>query len=207
MKNIAIKIISAFIIIAISLLSLNKIRNLKDENAKLLANQKILLSKNQDKSYIVADSLNAAKVSGLLLTLKEYKKYRAEDLKLISQLKIKKSDLQKVISSQSETISKLSANLIDSIRVDTVFNSIDTIKCFSYKSKWTDVSGYIDLKLDSINLKINNRESLKVVETVLYKRFLGFLWKTNKIKDRQVDIISENPNTKIINLEYINIGR
>lgn len=207
MKNIAIKIISAFIIIAISLLSLNKIRNLKDENARLLANQKILLSKNQDKSYIVSDSLNAAKVSGLLLTLKEYKKYRAEDLKLISQLKIKKSDLQKVISSQSETISKLSTNLIDSIRVDTVFNSIDTIKCFNYKSKWTDISGYIDLKLDSINLKINNRESLKVVETVLYKRFLGFLWKTNKIKDRQVDIISENPNTKIINLEYINIGR
>lgn len=207
MKNIAIKIISAFIVIVISLLSLNKMCSLKNENARLLANQKILLSKSQDKSYIVSDSLNAAKVSGLLLTLKEYKKYRAEDLKLISQLKIKKSDLQKVISSQSETISRLSINLTDSIRVDTVFNSVDTIKCFNYKSKWTDVSGYIDLKLDSINLQINNRESLKVVETVQYKRFLGFLWKTNKIKDRQVDIISENPNTKIINLEYINIGR
>lgn len=207
MKNIAIKIISAFIIIAISLLGLNKLRSLKDENARLLANQKILLSKGQDKTYIVADSLNAAKVSGLLLTLKEYKKYRAEDLKLISQLKIKKSDLQKVISSQSETISKLSTNLIDSIRVDTVFNSVDTVKCFSYKSKWTDISGYINLKFDSISLQINNRESLKVVETILYKRFLGFLWKTNRIKDRQIDIISENPNTKIINLEYINIRR
>lgn len=207
MKSIALKIISAFIVLIILLLSLNKMHSLKDENARLLTNQKILLSRSQDKSYIVADSLSAAKVSGLLLTLKEYKKYRAEDLKLISQLKIKKSDLQKVISSQSETISKLSTNLIDSIRVDTVFNSIDTIKCFKYKSKWTDVSGYIDLKLDSINLKINNRESLKVVETVLYKRFLGFLWKTNKIKDRQIDIISENPNTKIINLEYINIRR
>lgn len=207
MKNIAIKIISAFAVIAILLLSLNKMRSLKDENARLLANQKILLSKSQDKSYIVSDSLNAAKVSSLLLTLKEYKKYRAEDLKLISQLKIKKSDLQKVISSQSETISRLSTNLTDSIRVDTVFNSVDTVKCFSYKSKWTDVSGYIDSKLDSINLQINNRESLKVVETVQYKRFLGFLWKTNRIKDRQVDIISENPNTKIINLEYINIGR
>lgn len=207
MKNIAIKIISAFAVITILLLSLNKMRSLKYENARLLANQKILLNKSQDKSYIVSDSLNAVKVSGLLLTLKEYKKYRAEDLKLISQLKIKKSDLQKVISSQSETISRLSTNLTDSIRVDTIFNSADTVKCFSYKSKWTDVSGYIDSKLDSINLQIDNRESLKVVETVQYKRFLGFLWKTSKIKDRQVDIISENPNTKIINLEYINIGR
>ena len=115
--------------------------------------------------------------------------------------------MQKVIDSQTETINNLSAKLNDSIRIDTATNVVDTLKCFDYKSKWTDVSGCIDLRHDSINLQIKNRESLKIVETVVYKRFLGFLWKTNKVKDRQVDVVSENPHTTITNLDYVSIKR
>lgn len=192
------------------MLASHKIRKLKEENARLLNNQEILLTQKQtimaeSQLYRVSDSLNAAKVSELQFTLKEYKKYRAQDLQFIKQLKIKKSDLQKVIGSQTETINSLSTKLNDSIRIDTVVNIADTLKCFNYKSKWTDVSGCIDIKHDSINLQIKNRESLKIVETVIYKRFLGFLWKTNKIKDRRVDVVSENPNTTITNLDYISI--
>lgn len=202
--------------IAVAILALvlafHKIHKLKEENTRLLSNQEILLTQKQtimaeSQAYRVSDSLNAAKVSELQFTLKEYKKYRAQDLQLIEQLKVKKSDLQKVIDSQTETINSLSAKLNDSIRIDTATNIADTLKCFDYKSKWTDVSGCIDLKRDSINLQIKNRESLKIVETVVYKRFLGFLWKTNKVKDRQVDVVSENPNTTIINLDYVSIKR
>lgn len=202
--------------IAVAILALvlafHKIHKLKEENTRLLSNQEILLTQKQtimaeSQAYKVSDSLNAAKVSELQFTLKEYKKYRAQDLQLIEQLKVKKSDLQKVIDSQTETINSLSAKLNDSIRIDTVTNIVDTLKCFDYKSKWADVSGCIDLKRDSINLQIKNRESLKIVETVVYKRFLGFLWKTNKVKDRQVDVVSENPNTTITNLDYVSIKR
>ena len=200
------------IAIIVSMLAFHKIHKLKEENTRLLSNQEILLTQKQtimaeSQTYKVSDSLNAAKVSELQFTLKEYKKYRAQDLQLVEQLKIKKSDLQKVIDSQTETINSLSVKLNDSIRIDTVTNIIDTLKCFGYKSKWTDVSGCIDLKRDSINLQIKNRESLKIVETVVYKRFLGFLWKTNKVKDRRVDIVSENPNTTIVNLDYVSIKR
>ena len=200
------------IAIIVSMLAFHKIHKLKEENTRLLSNQEILLTQKQtimaeSQAYKVSDSLNAAKVSELQFTLKEYKKYRAQDLQLIEQLKVKKSDLQKVIDSQTETINSLSVKLNDSIRIDTVTNIIDTLKCFDYKSKWTDVSGCIDLKCDSINLQIKNRESLKIVETVVYKRFLGFLWKTNKVKDRRVDIVSENPNTTIVNLDYVSIKR
>ena len=212
MKNIIIKI--AIIAIAIIALAsaLYKIHKLKEDNTRLLSNLEILLTQKQatmaeSQTYKVSDSLNAAKVSGLQFTLKEYRKYRAEDLQLIEQLKIKKSDLQKVIGSQTETINSLSAKLNDSIRIDTTTNQIDTLKCFDYKSKWTDVKGCMDLRHDSISLQIKNRESLKIVETVVYKRFLGFLWKTNKIKDRQVDVVSENPNTTIINLDCVSIKR
>lgn len=212
MKKIIIKIaIIATAIIAL-VLAFHKIHKLKEENARLLSNQEILLTQKQtimaeSQTYKVSDSLNATKVSELQFTLKEYKKYRTQDLRLIEQLKVKKSDLQKVIGSQTETINSLSAKLNDSIRIDTATNKIDTLKCFDYKSKWTDVKGYMDLKCDSISLQIKNRESLKIVETVVYKRFLGFLWKTNKIKDRQVDVISENPNTTIINLDCVSIKR
>lgn len=212
MKKIIIKIAIIAVAILAFMLAFHKIHKLKEENTRLLSNQEILLTQKQtimaeSQAYRVSDSLNAAKVSELQFTFKEYKKYRAQNLQLIEQLKVKKSDLQKVIDSQTETINSLSAKLNDSIRIDTVINIADTLKCFDYKSKWTDVSGCIDLKRDGINLQIKNRESLKIVETVVYKRFLGFLWKTNKVKDRQVDVVSENPNTTIINLDYVSIKR
>lgn len=212
MKKIIIKIAIIATAIIVLVLAFHKIHKLKEENARLLSNQEILLTQKQtimaeSQTYKVSDGLNATKVSELQFTLKEYKKYRTQDLRLIEQLKVKKSDLQKVIGSQTETINSLSAKLNDSIRIDTATNKIDTLKCFDYKSKWTDVKGYMDLKCDSISLQIKNRESLKIVETVVYKRFLGFLWKTNKIKDRQVDVISENPNTTIINLDCVSIKR
>lgn len=212
MKKIIIKIAIIAIAILALVLAFHKIHKLKEENTRLLSNQEILLMQKQtimaeSQAYKVSDSLNAAKVSELQFTLKEYKKYRAQDLQLIEQLKVKKSDLQKVIDSQTETINSLSAKLNDSIRINITTNTVDTLKCFDYKSKWTDVFGCIDLKRDSINLQIKNRESLKIVETVVYKRFLGFLWKTNKVKDRQVDVVSENPNTTITNLDYVSIKR
>lgn len=210
MKKIIIKIVLIAVAIIALVFAFSKIHSLKEENDRLKSNQHTLLIEkefvmSENQKYKVSDSLNAARVSELELTLKEYKRYRSEDLKLIEQLKVGKSDLQKVITSQYETISTLSAKLQDSIRIDITTNQIDTLKCFDYKSKWADVKGCIDLRRDTVELQINNRESLKVVETVTYKRFLGFLWKTSKVKSRQVDIVSENPNTEIINCEYISI--
>ena len=212
MKKIIIKIVLIVIAVIMLVFAFSKIHNLKEENARLKGNQDILLTEkefvmSENQKYKVSDSLNAVQVSELELTLKEYKQYRSEDLKLIEQLKVGKSDLQKIITSQFETISTLSTKLQDSIRIDATTNQTDTLKCFDYKSKWTDVNGCIDLRRDTVELQINNRESLKVVETITYKRFLGFLWKTNKVKNRQVDVVSENPNTKIINCEYISIKR
>ena len=210
MKKIIIKIAIIAVAILALVLAFHKIHKLKEENARLKSNQEILLTENQvimaeSQKYKVSDGLSAARVSQLELTLKEYKKYRSEDLELIEQLKAGKSDLQRIISSQSETINILSAKLNDSIRIDTITNITDTLKCFNYKSKWTDINGRISLRHDSIDIQIKNRESLKIVETVSYKRFLGFLWKTSKVKSRHVDIVSENPNTEITNCEYISI--
>lgn len=211
MKKIIIKIGIIAVAILLIVIAGIRIKSLKEENSRLKSNQEVLLSEKesiiaQSQLYKVSDSLNAAKVTELQLSLSEYRKYRKQDLKLIEQLKVSKSDLQRVISSQTETINLLSAKLSDSIRIDTTTNTVDTLKCFNYKSKWTDVAGYVDLKRDTVELQISNRESLKIVETVKHKRFLGFLWKTNKVKSRQVDVVSQNPATSIVNVDYISIS-
>lgn len=210
MKKILIKI-GIYAIIAVSLIvCITTISNLKKENKRLESNQEILLSEKEvimakSQAYKVSDSLNAAKVTELQLTLAEYKRFREDDLKLIEQLKINKKELQSVISSQAETILDLYAHARDTIIINGEVP--DTIKYFDYKSKWIDVNGYISLNTNNVNLKIANRESLKIIETAEYKRFLGFLWRTKKIKSRHVDVISENPATSIINVDYTSIRK
>lgn len=211
MKRILLTI-SAILIVGLTIFTLLfKISNLTKENSRLANNQEQLLSETQiilseNQKYRVADSLKAIRVSELELTLAEYKKYRSADLKLINQLKAGKSDLQKVVSTQAETINCLQAKLKDSVTLSPN-GQIDTLKCFSYNSNWTDIEGCLNLRTDTLDIQINNREDIKIVETITYKRFLGFLWKTSKIKSKQVDIISKNPNTSIINCEYISIER
>lgn len=211
MSKYLIKIIVSICTVILTILAIIiasvSIHNLREENDRLHSNQELLMTENrillkESQRYKAQDSLNAVRVSELELTLSEYKRYRSDDLKLIKSLKAKTNDLQGVISSQYVTITNLQDKLRDSIRIDTIRMTVDTLKCFNYKSTWTDVVGCIN-KADSIDMQIHNRESLKIVETVTYKRFLGFLWKTCKVKSRQVDVVSENPNTEITNFEYI----
>lgn len=186
-----------------------KTSNLTKENARLQNNQSILLSENnaliaESQKYKTSDSLNAIKVNELRLTLEEYKKYRSDDLALINRLKVDKREMQKVIDLQARTIGNLSAPLHDTL-VIYKGSEIDA-KAFSYQSQWTDIDGIVNLQSDSVSLSIKNRESLVIVESVKYKRFLGFLWRTKRIKSRSVDIVSRNPNTEIVGADYESIG-
>lgn len=211
MKRKDITIITLFVVI-IGALGFSVIRNmhLKRENTTLINNQNALITQRQlalntNQMYKIHDSLNAAKVSALRLELSNYKDMKGADFELIKQLKTNKSNLQAVISAQVETINSLQAKINTTIRLDTVQNKVDTIKCFEHESKWTKISACVNTKNDSIAISIVNNESLKIIETVAYKRFLGFLWRTNRVKNRQIDVVSENPNTKISNVEYITI--
>lgn len=182
---------------------------IKKSNSALKSNQEILLSEKsgllaENNRYRVADSLNAIKAEELRLTAYEYKKYYSESLETIRKLRLDKRDMQRVIDFQANTINQLSTSLRDTIIMQ---DTTRRLKAFDYKSEWTDVSGLIDLDQDMVSLDIENRESLIVVESVEYKRFLGFLWKTKNIKNRSVDIVSLNPNTIITNAEYKSIEK
>lgn len=180
-----------------------RIKNLTADRDKYKSNTETLL---QDvKTYQTKDSLNAAKVGNLELKLSEYKKYRADDAALIKSLQTKNRDLQRVTTAQMETINELRANVRDSI-VYLPGDTVTTVlRCIEYSDKWVDLDGCIIN--NTFSGKIITRDSLLITESVQYKRWLGFLWKTKRIKNREFDIVSKNPNSKITGFEVITIEK
>lgn len=180
-----------------------KIEKLTDERNRYRGNTETLL---QDvETYKTKDSLNAAKVGVLELKLSEFEKYRASDAELIKTLQTKNRELEAVTTAQMETITKLRGTVRDSI-VYLPGDTVTTVlRCIEYSDKWVDFDGCI--KNNTFSGKIITRDSLLITETVQYKRWLGFLWKTKKIKNREIDVISRNPHTKIMGVEYIEIEK
>lgn len=177
-----------------------RISSLERERDRYKGSTVALLS--DAKLYRFRDSLSAACVESLELTLKEYERFRGEDAALISELKRRNRDLSAVNKAQTQTIIELSAVphdtvviVRDSIRVPAV-----AVHC---GDTWYDFDGV--LTEDEFTGTLRNRDSLLLVETVRYKRFLGFLWKTKKVKDRQLDAVSRNPHTTIEDIEFTTI--
>lgn len=184
--------IIAVLIFVACCMSLN---NLKNENKRLKANQETLL--DSVKSFKISDSLKAITVGNLELSLKQYKKYRANDAILIKQLKGQKPEV--VIKPSIQTEYKIRTELKDSI----VYK--DTLKTILYKSKWNYVSGFI--AKDTINLNIINYDELLITESLQKKKFLFFRLPISIFgyKRKVLNVISKNPNTKIKSAEYITI--
>ena len=181
-----------------------KIKRLTEERDKYRSNTEILL---QDvKTYRTKDSLNAIKVGNLELSLAEYKKYRADDLALIKTLRAKNRDLERVTTTQMETINELRATVRDSI-VYLPGDTVTTVlRCVDIVEPWFELHGCATPDGQFTGTHIN-RDSLLIVETVQYKRWLGFLWKTKKIKNREIDVVSKNPATKILGVEFVTIEK
>jgi len=181
-----------------------KIKRLTDERDKYRSNTEILL---QDvKTYQTKDSLNAIKVGNLELSLAEYKKYRADDLALIKTLQAKNRDLERVTTTQMETINELRATVRDSI-VYLPGDTVTTVlRCVDIVEPYFELHGCATPDGQFTGTHIN-RDSLLIVETVQYKRWLGFLWKTKKIKNREIDVVSKNPATKILGVEFVTIEK
>jgi hypothetical protein len=181
----------------------SRINQLTGERDKYRTNTETLL---QDVSrYQTKDSLNAAKVGVLELKLSEFEKYRASDAELIKTLQTKNRELERVTTTQMETINELRATVRDSV-VYLPGDTVTTVlRCIEYSDKWVDFDGCI--KNNTFSGKIITRDSLLITETVQYKRWLGFLWKTKRIKNREFDIVSKNPHTKITGFEVITIEK
>ena len=178
----------------------NAIDNLKQERNRYERNtESLLLDVTQ---YKIRDSLNAAKVGALELTMKEYERFRAEDAALIKELKQRNRDLAAVNKTQSQTIIDLRA-----VPRDTVVLVRDSVRVPAVEvhcgDAWYNFDGI--LTKDEFTGKMEHRDSLLLVESIRYKRFLW--WKTKRIKDRQLDCVSKSPHNSIRGLEYVVIEK
>lgn len=181
-----------------------KIEKLTDERNRYRGNTETLL---QDvETYKTKDSLNAAKVGVLELKLSEFERYRASDAELIKTLQTKNRELEAVTTAQMETITQLRGTVRDSIVYLPGDTTKTVLKCVDISDPWFSLNG-ITTPDGTFSGTFVNRDSILIVATVQYKRFLNFLWKTNKVKNREIDIISKNPHTKIIGVEYIEIEK
>lgn len=182
----------------------SRINQLTGERDKYRTNTETLL---QDVSrYQTKDSLNAAKVGVLELKLSEFERYRASDAELIKTLQTKNRELEAVTTAQMETITQLRGTVRDSIVYLPGDTTTTILKCVDISDQWFSLNG-CTAPDGTFSGTFVNRDSILIVATVQYKRFLNFLWKTNKVKNREIDIISKNPHTKIIGVEYIEIEK
>lgn len=182
----------------------SRINTLTGERDKYRTNTETLLQ--EVSRYQTKDSLNAAKVGVLELKLSEFEKYRASDAELIKTLQTKNRELERVTTTQMETINELRATVRDSV-VYLPGDTVTTVlRCVDIVEPYFELHGCATPDGQFTGTHIN-RDSLLIVETVQYKRWLGFLWKTKKIKNRQIDVVSKNPATKILGVEFITIEK
>lgn len=196
-------ILFVLVIVALSYITVSgrRIASLKDEAARYKNNTEALLE--DVERYRVLDSLSGARVESLELTVKEYERYRAEDARLIKALKAKNRDLAAVASTQTNTVIDLHTVVRDTVIIrDSVEVKAAVVHC---GDPWYDFDGM--LAGDKFTGELVCRDSLLVAETVRRGRFLGFLWKTGRCKDRKVDVVSRNPHTKIIGVEHVVIEK
>lgn len=198
-KGIVVAVVIA--VLTVITIQSNTIKSLRADRDKYKGNSEALLG--DVVKYRTSDSLSAAKVESLELTVKEYQRFRAEDVATIQTLELKNRDLAAINKSQSQTIIELSTAARDTTIIrDSIPIPAVALHC---GDAWFDFDGV--LADGQFTGTLANRDSLILVESVKYKRFLGFLWKTRKIKDRELDVVSKNPHTEIQSIEHIHIDK
>lgn len=157
------------------------------------------------ESYKVQDSLQAATIGDLHITLKQYKQLRAEDASLINSLKLDIKRMQKVITTNTKSYYQHTAVLRDSLKMlaTKIPDSVKVpviIKTADFADAWHSLN--IVIEGDSLNYRLRTKESLIITNHVVPKKFLWFRFGCKEVR---TDIVSRNPYTESINLESVTI--
>ncbi len=156
----------------------------KEEHKRQQSNVEVL---NSDiKRYKVRDSLNVASIDALNYTVDELKKYRADDAKLIKELKLRPKDVQYI--THTETVTR-----------DSLVYLPGPDSCFHYRDKWLSV----DACLRDSSMVVQSRDSIVQVIHAVYKhRFLWWRW---GLKGVRQEVVNFNPNASLSFTNTINI--
>ena len=157
------------------------------------------------ENYEVRDSLKAATIADLQLTLSQYKRFREEDAELISDLKVDNKRLQGVVTTQTESYYQHTAILRDSVKMlitrkpDSI-NIPIIVKTANFADEWHRLNIVIDG--DSLNYRLRTKESLIITNHIVPKKFLWFKFGCKEVR---TDVVSKNPYVENIDVESITI--
>lgn len=178
-----------------------RIERLTNERDRYKGNTEALMT--DVERFQVRDSLSAARVEALELTVREFERFHSEDAALIRELRQRNRDLASVNTTQAQTIIEMSAVPRDTVIIrDSIPVKAVAVHC---GDAWYDFDGL--LTEDGFTGRLQNRDSLILAETVKYHRFLGFLWKTKRVDERQATVVSRNPHTQILGVEHVVIEK
>ena len=174
---------------------------LKKENKVLQTNVTTLLTGAEQ--YKVNDSLNAATIANLELSISEYRRYKAEDKKLLESLKIDNNRLKGIIKTQTESFYEQTTLLRDSVKMLLSPDSVEVpvnIKTAQFADQWHSLN--VTIQGDSLNYKLRTKESLLITNHVVPKRFLFFKFGCREVR---TEVVSKNPYVGDIQVESITI--
>ena len=109
MKKIII-ILGVLVVVLVAYFLNVRVSQLKHDRDTYKRNNAVLL--NDVKYYRALDSLNAARVGVLELSIQDYERFMKEDADLINKLKRKNEELQNFSKIQAETIIKIRAQIV-----------------------------------------------------------------------------------------------
>lgn len=201
MNRIVIPLISVLVALLVICYQSSSVRHYRDEYRREAKNVEVLM--NDVQRWRTSDSLSAARVQALSLTVEEFRRFRSEDAAAVKELTRKNAELAEVVKAQTRTIIDLRAVPADTVIIrDSVPVPATVVHC---GDRWFDFDGILASGEFAGRLAV--RDSIICVETVEYRRFLGFLWKTNNIRSRDVTVSSKNPHTEIIGADFITIEK
>lgn len=178
-------------------ISISKCSDIRQDRNRLSRNQRSLLE--NISFYKTKDSLNAASIEQLTLTVKEFKEYFPELTETVRSLDIKVKRLQSVAQMVTEASYTITTPIVDSIIVrDTVEKPI-TLKCIDYNNKYLQVVGCDENGV--FKGSIHSVDTLVQVVHRVPRKFWFIKWGTKAIRQ---EVVSKNPYSKIVFTEYLN---
>jgi hypothetical protein len=175
-----------------------RLKRFRSENNTLNSNLFALLD-TVDR-YKTRDSLNAASVGRLQLTLSEYRKWREQDAETIESLNIRLKRVEQVSRHALENNQQLILPLRDTVILFR--EQPNTSQAFAYRSPYIDLRGRV--KKDSVEIQWTATDTLLQVVHRVPRRFLFIRYGTKAIRQ---EIVSKNPHTEITYTEYVEFRR
>lgn len=181
-----LKVMGLVLIPLVLIFTLMECSKHKSENERLSHNQDILLHNGEVEIGQTSDGKATASSTALQLRASELKR-KPDSLLAVTQQKIKVKNSRLVAAARTATSTEVKMNA----PIISVSDS-DTLLHVTWSDPWVRLDGFI--RADTLHAKIESRDTLQMIVHRVPKRFLFFRFGTKAVR---MDVVSQNPHTKL----------